>query len=195
MTANTTMQWTIVALVAVAILIVGAIVVARRRRLARSIELHQRFGPEYERAVEEFGSPARAERELAARARRVDHLHFRPLTSADRMRFEAAWTRIQAQFVDDPTAAVTSANELIKEVMRARGYPSDDFDQRVADLSVDHAGVVQHYRAARALAESSRSGQAQTEDMRQAVVHYRALFADLLRDQDTAAGTLREVHA
>jgi hypothetical protein len=194
MTSNTALQWTIVALAAVAILIVAAIA-ARRRTLARSAALHQRFGPEYDRAVEEYGSSGRAERELAARARRVEHLHFRALTDAERARFGSSWERTQAQFVDDPTGAVINANELIKEVMRARGYPVDDFDQRVADLSVDHATVVQHYRAARALSEASRNGQPQTEDLRQAFVHYRALFADLLRETDTVPASMREVHA
>ncbi len=194
MSSNTAMQWTIVALVAVAILIVAAIA-ARRRTLARSAALHQRFGPEYDRAVEEYGDSGRAERELAARARRVDHLHFRPLTDAERARFESAWARIQAQFVDDPSGAVMNANELIKEVMRARGYPIDDFDQRVADLSVDHATVVQHYRAARALSDASRNGEPLTENLRQALVHYRALFADLLRETETVPASMREVHA
>ena len=194
MTTNAALQWTIVVLAAIALLILAAIA-SRRRSLARSVELRQRFGPEYDRAVEQFGTSARAERELAARARRVDRFHFRPLTPADRMRFESSWSGVQAQFVDDPAAAVTNANELIEQVMHARGYPVDDFDQRVADLSVDHATVVQHYRAARALAESNRRGQSQTEDLRQAVVHYRALFADLLRDTETPTGSLREIHA
>ena len=194
MTSNTAMQWTLVALAAVAILIVG-VIAGRRRALARSAALHQRFGPEYDRAVEEYGSSGRAERELAARARRVEHLHFRPLTDAERTRFEVAWGRVQAQFVDDPTGAVMNANELIKEVMRARGYPVDDFNQRVADLSVDHATVVQHYRAARALSDASHNGQPQTEDLRQAVVHFRALFADLLHETEAVPASMREVHA
>lgn len=194
MTTNVTLQWTIVVLAAIAIFIVAAIA-SRRRTLTRSVELRQRFGPEYDRAVEQFGTSTRAERELAARARRVDRFQFHPLTAADRTRFESSWSRVQAQFVDDPGAAATNANELIEELMRARGYPVEDFDQRVADLSVDHATVVQHYRAARALAESHRRGQSQTEDLRQAVVHYRALFADLLRDTEGRSGSLREVHA
>ncbi len=191
---NTAMLWTVVALVAAALVIIAALAVRRRGR-QRSAELRQRFGVEYDRAVEEFGSPARAERELAARTRRVDHIEFHDLNDADRARFTSIWTGIQAQFVDDPIAAVTGANALIKEVMRARGYPSDDFEQRVADLSVDHAAVVQHYRAARALSESSRKGQGNTEDLRQAVVHYRALFADLLQESGSPSRSLREVHA
>jgi hypothetical protein len=143
--------------------------------------------------VEEFGSPERAERNLAARARRVDHIRFRDLTEADRARFTSTWAAIQAQFIDDPVLAVKGANELIKEVMRARGYPADGFEQRAEDLSVDHPEVVQHYRAARALSDANRNERANTEDLRQAVVHYRALFADLL--QTSVTQSLREAHA
>ena len=171
------MMWIVVAMIAAAVVLVAAIAFRRRVRL-RSAGLRRRFGPEYERAVQEFGSPVRAERELAARARRIDHIQFRELNQAERARFASTWSGIQGQFVDDPRGAVMGANELIKEVMRARGYPADDFEHRVADSSVEHANVVQHYRAARALSESSREGQAQTEELRQAVVHYRALFAD-----------------
>jgi hypothetical protein len=195
---NNEMIWAIVALVAAAAVVVLMVAAGAQRRRARimSAELRQRFGPEYDRAVQELGSPGRAERELAARARRVERIRLHELNEADRARFAASWSRIQAQFVDDPTAAVVGANELIKEVMRARGYPSgDDFDQRVADLSVDHANVVQHYRAARALSESTGRGQVNTEDLRQAVVHYRALYADLLQETAVPSHRLREVHA
>jgi hypothetical protein len=191
---NTNILWIVLALLAVAAVILAA-VASRRRARERSVELRQRFGPEYDRAVQEFGSPARAERELAARTRRVEHIRFREMSGADRARFASAWSLIQAQFVDDPAAAVAGANELIKEVMLARGYPSDDFEHRVADLSVDHADVIQHYRAARALSESSRKGQVNTEELRQAVVHYRALFADLLQETGSPARALREAHA
>jgi hypothetical protein len=193
---NTELLWTMIALgaVAIAIVVIGAIAFRRRARM-RSAELRERFGLEYDRAVTEFGSPARAERQLAARTRRVEHLRFRELNDVDRARFAASWSRVQVQFVDDPAAAATAASELIKEVMRARGYPVDDFDQRVADLSVDHAAVVQHYRAARTLSESSRTGRVNTEELRQAVVHYRALFADLLQEAGWAPPSLRERHA
>src|SRR6185437_15055817 len=127
------------------------------------------------------------------RARRVDRFSFHPLSEVDRARFAASWSGIQGQFIDDPAGAAVQANQLIKEVMRARGYPSDDFDQRVADLSVDHAAVVQHYRAARALSAPGRNGAIHTEDLRQAVVHYRALFADLLSEPSVPARSLREV--
>jgi hypothetical protein len=191
---NTALLWTVVALAAAAIVLVAAIASRRRNRL-RTAELRQRFGPEHDRAVEELGSRSRAERQLAARTRRVEHIRFRELNQADRSRFASTWTRIQAQFVDDPVGAVVAANELIKEVMRARGYPSDDFEQRVADLSVDHGGVIQHYRAARALSEPIANGPVHTEDLRQAVVHYRALVADLLQESGSSPPSLREVVA
>jgi hypothetical protein len=173
------LPWIILAAIGLAIVLTVAIA-SRQRSRARSLELQRRFGPEYDRAVQELG-PRRAERELAARARRVEHFQFRDLSTADRGRFASSWSRIQLQFVDDPALAVTSANELIKEVMRARGYPTEDFEQRAADLSVEHPAVVQHYRAAKALAESNRAGQASTEELRQAVVHYRVLFNELLQ--------------
>ena len=184
--------WLVVGLIAAVLVIMFAAVAIRRTR-ARRAELMNRFGPEYDRAVDQFGSPAKADRELAARARRVAHMHFHDLTDADRVRFGSAWSRIQAQFVDDPAAAVAGANELIKEVMVARGYPADGFEQRAADFSVDHPEVVQHYRAARALSAPARGGKVNTEELRQAVVHYRVLFADLL--QVPSEGSLREAHA
>jgi hypothetical protein len=182
---NTLVLWTIIALAVIAIV---AAVAWRRRPRIGTAELRRRFGPEYDRAVQEFGSEARANRELAARARRVERFRFLDLSYADRARFQSAWTRIQAEFVDNPAVAVTGANELIKEVMRARGYPADGFEQRVADLSVDHPEVVQHYRAAHALAESrTRNEPIDTEQLRQAVVHYHAMFADLLQEPSRAA--------
>ena len=186
--------WIIVGALALAIMAVG-IIVSRRRARLRSAELQQQFGPEYDRAVQEFGGPARAERELNARARRVEQFKSRELSVADRSRFGAAWTRIQTQFVDDPALAVSSAGELINEVMRARGYPTDGFEQRVADLSVEHPSVVQHYRAAQALYEGNRRGQSNTEELRQAVVHYRVLFADLLREPMPLSRSLHSAHA
>jgi hypothetical protein len=191
-TLATNTAWIIVAAAAAVLLIIAAVAV-RRSSQKRRANLRHRFGPEYDRAVEEFGSPERAERNLAARARRVDHIRFRDLTEADRARFTSTWAAIQAQFIDDPVLAVKGANELIKEVMRARGYPADGFEQRAEDLSVDHPEVVQHYRAARALSDANRNERANTEDLRQAVVHYRALFADLL--QTSVTQSLREAHA
>jgi hypothetical protein len=192
--SETTILWGAIALVAVAI-VIAATITSRRRARVRSAELRQRFGPEYERAVLELGSPARAERELAKRTKRVDHIQFHELSSADRTRFSSTWRQVQAQFVDDPRAAVVGANELIKEVMRARGYQIDNFDQRVADLSVDHPAVVQHYRAAHALVDATGNQPVNTEELRQAVVHYRALFADLLQERSSIAPQHRDAHA
>ena len=164
--------------------IIGAAVAAgvwlRTRQHRRSFKLREGFGPEYEHAVQEFGDAGRAERELAARERRVRKLDIRLLSPQERDRFGAEWANVQHRFVDDPQAAVAQANQLVKSLMATRGYPIDDFEQRVADLSVDHAGVVQHYRAARVLARTAEAGNATTEDLRQAMVHYRILFADLL---------------
>lgn len=159
---------------------VVALILSTRDSKRRRTRLQQRFGPEYERAVEEYGNEDRAERALLTRAKRVQKLHLHELGTETRMRHASAWQNVQRMFVDDPGGAVHEADHLIKTVMRARGYPIEDFEQRVADLSVDHASVVQHYRAARALADANREGRANTEELRQAFVHYRALFADLL---------------
>ncbi len=193
---DNTVVYVVIALAIVALVIVAAFVSQRRAR-ARSAELQRQFGPEYDRALEQAGSRAKAERALLARARRVNHFRFQELSSSDRLRFEATWTRIQAQFVDDPAVAVAGANQLISEVMRARGYPTDDFEQRVEDLSVNYPTVVQHYRAAHELSQSAnaRNGQINTEDLRQAVVHYRVLFAELLQESSARAGVLRDAHA
>ena len=123
------------------------------------------------------------------------HFHFNDLPSADRARFAASWHEIQAQFVDDPVVAVTRANELINDVMRTRGYPVEHFEQRVADLSVEHPNVVQHYRAAHELSRSVHNGTVDTEQLRQAVVHYRALFTDLLQEGLHAPLDFRRAHA
>jgi hypothetical protein len=191
---NTTTLIIIVAAAVVSIVIIAVLVAHRRARL-RSAELQEQFGPEYDRAVDELGSAKVAERELYTRARRVQEFHFHELNAAERARFSGRWNRVQAQFVDDPAVAVSAADELIKEVMRARGYPTDDFEQRVADLSVDHPTVIQHYRAARALSESIRNGQINTEELRQAVVHYRVLFSELLEEPGIDERGLRGAHA
>lgn len=159
---------------------VVAMVFATRETKRRRTQLRNRFGPEYERAIEDYGSEDRAERALLTRAKRVKKLHLKDLGNETRVRHASTWQNVQRMFVDDPGRAVHEADNLIKTVMRARGYPVEDFEQRVADLSVDHPSVVQHYRAARALADSNREGRANTEELRQAFVHYRALFADLL---------------
>ncbi len=173
--------WTVVALVTVA-LVIAVVALMRHRARERSAMLQRRFGPEYDRTVEQLGGPAEAERELAARARRVEHFRFHDLTAADQARFTRTWNEIQQSFVNDPAVAVTTANELINEVMRARGYPTLSFEQRVADLSVEHPTVIQHYRAAHELSGSVHNGAVDTERLRQALVHYRMLFTDLLQE-------------
>jgi FtsZ-interacting cell division protein ZipA len=180
-----------VALVAIAVM---AWLVARSSR-RRHVELRSRFGPEYDRAVSEYGNEKRAERELVKRENRVNRLHLHPLREAERLRFEGEWRMVQARFVDDPSGAVTAADELIQAVMKAHGYPVRDFEQRVEDLSVEHANVIQHYRAARALSDANREGRANTEELRQAFVHYRALFADLLDEPGATHGELHGAHA
>jgi hypothetical protein len=172
---------------AVVVLVMAAIAVfVRRAARRRSAELRGRFGPEYDRQIEERGSVRRAEHELLAREKRMGKRELRPLTDDEQTRFYAEWQHVQARFVDDPAGAVHAADSLIMAVMTARGYDVESFEQRVADLSVDHAGVVQHYRAAHDLAQARRAGRVDTESLRQAMVHHRALFADLLRPQATA---------
>jgi hypothetical protein len=172
--------WTLLAVLAVGTIAI-AIFLARRAQ-ARSAELRRRFGPEYDHAVEALGSAARAEQELEQRARRVGHFRFTDLSATERARFAAYWNDLQAFFATDPVVAVTATTELINEVMRARGYPTICFDQRVADLSVEHPLVVQHYRAAHDLSRSVNNGVADTERLRQALVHYRMLFTELLQE-------------
>jgi hypothetical protein len=183
-------------LIIVALVVLAAIVLfASRNSMGRRERLRRRFGPEYDRAIEQYGSSAKAERALLERTKRIARFDVRHLNDADRAKFSASWRAVQARFVDDPGGAVHEGNELIKAVMHARGYPVEDFEQRVADLSVEHGNVVQHYRSARVLAEANRQGKASTEDLRQAFVHYRALFADLLEETGGAQRELREVRA
>lgn len=186
--------------VTIAALVVGLVVVlaifamvARNRARQRSSALREHFGPEYERALAQHGDRTRAERELIARQKRLDELDIRPLTAEQCERFGVQWASVQQRFVDDPRGAVAEADSLVKEAMRARGYPMGNFEQRVADLSVEHASTVDHYRAAREIARSSEEGSAATEDLRQAMVHYRALFNDLLEPTSVGHAQLREV--
>jgi hypothetical protein len=150
-------------------------VLASRRK-----QLKDQFGPEYDRALEAAGSPLRAESELQARAKRVHRYDIRPLTSAEHHTFSDRWRLVQAKFVDDPAAAVAEGDRLVTELMNTRGYPMSDFARRAEDLSVDHANVVHHYREAHGIAERHQRQAASTEDLRQALIHYRALFDDLL---------------
>lgn len=172
---STQIMWVLIAVVAIAV--IAALVVLRRKRTE---QLRRRFGPEYERTVREAGDVRKGEAALQAREARVERLHIRELSTQEATRFSDAWRRVQAQFVDDPKSSVTEADRLVGEVMHARGYPVGDFDQRVEDISVDHPNVVMNYRAARDIARDHAQGRATTEDLRQAMVHYRALFTELL---------------
>jgi len=167
-------------IVLVAIIIVGGIVAWSAMRRRRTEQLTERYGPEYQRTVETKGDQREAERELEARQKRVEGLEIRRLSNDERDDYLARWKETQARFVDDPPAAISEADGLVQDVMQARGYPMVDFEQRAADISVDHPHVVEEYRAAHATAEKDVAGGVETEDLRQAMVHYRALFDDLL---------------
>lgn len=153
-------------------------------RSRRTADLKSKFGAEYARTVHEVGDEKKAETVLAQRQKRVSSYTIKPLPPQMRDHFVDTWTKVQAQFVDDPSYAVTRADDLLGEVMSARGYPVKDFDQRAADLSVDHPGVVQKYRKAHDIAVRHAKGDANTEDLREAMIHYRALFDDLVNEPD-----------
>jgi hypothetical protein len=160
----------------------------------RSDTLQQRFGPEYDRTLAQRGDQKAAELELEHRAERVEHFQLRPLARDERDQFVARWQSVQAQFVDDPSDATTEADDLVGQVMATRGYPVGDFEQRAADVSVNHPRVVEHYRAGHALALRAARGDADTEDLRQAFVHFRALFEDLV-EVESDAHAQRDVRA
>jgi hypothetical protein len=163
----------------------------RNGSVQRSEHLRERFGPEYDLAVRQYGA-SRAIRVLEARERRVSKLPLRSLAPAERASFSQSWSLAQQEFVDAPHQAVRNAHELVQRTMHARGYPVDDFDQCVADLSVDYGDIVQHYRAAHALDQANRAGRADTEELRQALVHYRALFDTLLGTPQGAVAPLSQ---
>ena len=177
--------WILIVVAAVVLIAIIAWAAARSRR---SKQLQEGFGPEYERTVERSGDRRAAESELEARRERREELDIRALQPAARERYVSAWHQTQARFVDAPADALTEADSLLTSVMAERGYPMEDFDQRSADVSVDHPTVVENYRAAHAISTASGRGQASTEDMRQAMVHYRALFEELV-DGGTDGGT------
>lgn len=174
--------WIILA--AVAVLAATAIVVWRVYQKKQSDRLKAHFGPEYGRAVANLGSQSKAESELKAREARVEHLKIVPLPPAEAARFGQAWRALQGRFIDNPKGVLAEADQLVRELMHKRGYPMGDFDRRAADISVDHPAVVEHYRAAQATALRDQRGQADTEELRKGVVHYRALFQELLEVSD-----------
>ena len=164
----------VIALIVVVALGTGILYDSRRRRL------RQRFGPEYDRLVDERDSRRKAEAELAARQKRVKGLDIRPLNPAARTRYTHEWSSIQERFVDEPAQAVADAQRLVMAVMSDRGYPTERSDQVLADLSVEHANTLDHYREAANISQQAAEGAASTESLRQAMIHYRALFQDLL---------------
>jgi ABC-type nickel/cobalt efflux system permease component RcnA len=156
-------------------------------RKRRTEKLRTKFGgAEYDRALKEDGSRRHAEAGLTERSQRVESLNIRPLAPGDRARFVESWSRVQARFVDGPGGAVTEADQLLRDVMSTRGYPVSDFEQRAADISVDHPLVMENYRTAHAIAVRQTQGQANTEDLRQAMIHYRTLFEDLVGEPELA---------
>lgn len=170
---------TVVAIViAVLAIAFGAYMYVQRERTKR---LRSKFGPEYDRLVDRYGNQSKAEEDLSHRERRVEKLHIRELDAGEAARFGNAWRDEQARFVDSPHEAVANADRLVGELMKSRGYPVGDFEQRASDISVDHPSVVDNYRAAHNVASRSGRREASTEELRQAMVHYRALFEDLLK--------------
>lgn len=167
-------------IVIVAVVIVAATMIAVRSRKRRSQDLREKFGPEYDRTVELAGSPRAAERELAERESRHADLDLRPLSEDTRIDYLEHWREAQALFVDDPARAIDEADVLLRRVMRDRGYPDGDFDQRIGDVSVDHPEAVERYRAAHDVAIRARVGDASTEELREALTNYRGLFDELV---------------
>jgi hypothetical protein len=183
----------IVAIIVVLVIIavVGWVVYRRQR----TEHLRREFGPEYARAVHEYGDEGRAEAALGDREKRVAGLNLHDLMPAERERFGEAWRVVQAQFVDDPADAVEQADQLIRQVMQARGYPMADFDRRAADLSVDYPTIVENYRTAHAIALRNQRGEASTEDLRQAMVADRTLFEELLGPDPSEPTTQKEARS
>lgn len=175
----TDMTWIWIALAVVAVLLVAA-VVWWALRLRRRQHLRHHFGPEYEHTVEATGSKTKAETELAEREKRVKEYELHTLSAAERDRFAERWRTAQTDFVDNPAVAVTQADALVQEVMQTRGYPVADFNQRQADVSVEHPDVAHHYREAREIARRNEKGEATTEDLRLAMKHYQSLFDAVL---------------
>ena len=177
------MDATIVVVIIIALVVVAALAFMLQRQ-RRSQALQQRFGPEYERAVERSGGRREAESELSARERRRAALDIRALEPEARDNYLHQWRSTQNRFVDDPAGATAEADALVANVMRDRGYPIDDFDQRATDISVDHPKVAENYREAHAISKANTQGLTSTDDLRQAFVYYRALFAELLETEN-----------
>jgi FtsZ-interacting cell division protein ZipA len=176
-----TWVWIVIAVVAVIVVLAVAWSATRTRR---SRELKDTFGQEYDRTVEQTGDRRAAEKELRERQKQHEELDIRPLSRESRDRYVRQWQSTQARFVDDPKGAVAEADMLVQQVMQERGYPVDDFDRRVAEISVEHPDLVEKYRTAHGIAQKSDRNEASTEELRHSVRHYRALFSELLETSD-----------
>jgi hypothetical protein len=174
-----TTQMVVLTIAVIAIIAVAVMLVLR----GRSAKLRDRFGPEYDRAVAEKGNRLKAEAELESVEKRVRSYSLKTLSAADRDRYQQWWRRIQATFVDHPARALTEADQLLGTVMLARGYPPSDFENRAAEISVNHATVVENYRAGHDIAVRHSQRQATTEDLRKGMLHYRALFDELMAEE------------
>ena len=187
--------WTIVAIAVAAVVILVLMIAAwRMSKNRRSSRLREGFGPEYEREVSRVGR-GKAESELEQRQKRVEQLQIRELTREQSAGYASDWDAVQSRFVDDPAMSVSRADELVGRVMLERGYPVGNFDQRLADISVDHPEVANNYRAAHRIAARNLDGNATTEDLRQAMVHYRSLFQDLLQTAPSASTQAPDRHS
>ena len=184
--------WVWIVIAAVAVIVVLAVLWSTLRT-KRSGVLKDTFGREYDRTVEQAGDQRAAERELRERQKQHDELELKPLSPESRDRYVRRWQSTQTRFVDDPKGAVSEADTLVQEVMKERGYPTDDFDRRVADISVEHPDLVEKYRTAHGIAQASERNEASTEDLRHSVRHYRALFAVLLETDDNGVENVDEV--
>lgn len=173
-------MWIWIGLAALALIVIVGLI-ARGSRRARSESLREKFGSEYDHAVHAVGSRKRAEQELAARAQEVERYEIRPLKPAERERYRADWQRVEAHFIERPTTAVVEADELVADMMRVQGYPMGKFEKHAADLSVKHPRIVEHYRAGHSVIEGA-PGSATTEDLRQSMLHYRALIEQMLSE-------------
>ena len=184
-------QWSVVGVVVLAVLALAAWFIAKKKR-EQSRRLQQHFGSEYGRTVDALGGRTKAESDLMAREKRVERLVLTPLTLAEAARFTDAWNALQSRFVDNPKGVVVQADQLVRELMLKRGYPMGDFERRAGDISVDHPTIVASYRAAQAIAVRDERDVADTEELRQAVVHFRALFDELLEVKEATQEALPE---
>jgi hypothetical protein len=171
--------WVWIVIIVAALVVIGFVAWTLGTKL-RTDRLQRRFGPEYERTIEQAESRKEAESELSARMKRRRELEIQPVSPETAERYTVEWRDVQARFVDQPSEAVKDADRLVTRLMQERGYPTDDFEQQAADVSVDHPNVVDNYRGAHTVWLSNEQGKAETEDLRRAMVHYRSLFEELL---------------